>query len=161
MFPRAMSSRPFVTVRRIRFAGMVLLEDLRDVHSVQVLEGSDRLSDPLDECVHRFLAHPPPGRDDFDDDGRGRERLAEWPTHAGPHGHAEILERSPSPAARPFVSPRRNEKHNVSPAIVRIEAKGWAIESGGGPSRSCSTTSPCGMRQSRTSQRSASGWAWP
>src|SRR3989449_1071494 len=143
-----------------RLARMVLLEDLRDVHSVQVLERADRVTDPLDECVHRFLAHPPPRRDDFKDDGGGRKRLAEWPTHAGPHGHADILERSPSPAAPLFVSLRRNEKHNVLPAIVRIEAKGWAIEFGGGPSRSCSTTSPCATRRSTNSRRSAKGWAW-
>src|SRR3989449_7243777 len=104
---------------------------------------------------------PASRRDDFKDDGGGRKRLAEWPTHASPHGHAEILERSPSPAAPLFVSLRRNEKHNVLPAIVRIEAKGWAIEFGGGPSRSCSTTSPCATRRSTNSRRLATGSAWP
>src|SRR3989442_2358554 len=141
-------------------ARMVLVEDLRDVPSVQVRERADRVADPLDECVHRFLAHPPPRRDDFKDDGGGRNRLAEWPTHAGPHGHADILERSPSPAAPLFVSLRRNEKHNVLPAIVRIEAKGWAIEFGGGPSRSRSMTSRCATPLRTNSRQSANGWGW-
>src|SRR5439155_529894 len=68
-----------------RLTRMVFLEDLRDVHSVQVLEGADRVSDPLDECVHRFLAHPSPGRDGFTDEERAamKEYLQEKKVSAG------------------------------------------------------------------------------
>ena len=87
-----------------RLPGVVLLEDLRDVHGVEVFQGTDRAPDAFHERVHRLLAHPPPGRDDFQDDGGGRERVAEWTTHAGLHGHAEILERSPSCDVGPTLS---------------------------------------------------------
>src|SRR3989454_2499617 len=58
----------------------------------------------------------------------------------------------------PTVSPRGNGKHNVWRAILRTEAKGWAIESGGGPSRSRSMTSRCATPRHTNSRRLANRW---
>src|SRR5213594_707638 len=143
-----------------RLTGVILLEDLWNVHCVEVLQRTDRVTNPLDERVHGLLAHPPSGRDDFEDHRRRGECLSEGPRHAGPHGSAELLERSWQSSSSRNVSPRRNEKHNVSPAIVRIEAKGWAIASGGGPCPSRCMTSRCATPPRTSSRRSANGWGW-
>src|SRR2546422_8171683 len=55
----------------------------------------------------------------------------------------------------PTVSPRGNGKHNVWRAIFRTEAKGWAIESRAGPSRSRSMTSRWATPRHTNSRRLA------
>src|SRR2546422_11589756 len=151
---------PRIQIAVERLTRMVFLKDLRNVHGVEVLQRTDRITNPLNERVHGLLAHPPSGRDDFEDHRRRGECLSEGPRHAGPHGSAELLERSWQSSSCRNVSPRRNEKHNVSPAIVRIEAKGWAIASGGGPCPSRCMTSRCATPPRTSSRRSANEWDW-
>src|SRR2546426_10745583 len=83
---------PRIQIAVERLTRMVFLKDLRNVHGVEVLQRTDRITNPLNERVHRLLAHPPSGRDDFEDHRRRGECLSERPLHASPHGSAELLE---------------------------------------------------------------------